>query len=360
VDAVITAASAAGWLLLILYFPSGLAALIAPVRERVIRGLVRLAGHSPDALLEEIEPSTASPQPAIATAAAVESANGRDHVIQAIPRVLLGVDGLSKSYGGVRAVKDVTFEVQQGSTVGLIGPNGAGKTTLFELIAGFVRPDAGTVWFDGDTISRPLALHPRFRLQLNRSAEYRGRRGLVRSFQDAALFPTMSVLEVVMLAFERVLPTTLIGAVAGSQERERAKRDKAAELIRSTGLQPYIHKQVQELSTGTRRIVEIACLIALEPRLLLLDEPSSGIAQRETEALGELIVDVKERLDCTVMVIEHDIPLVMSISDRIIAMESGRIICDGSPAEVRADARVVESYLGGDVRAIARSGAAIS
>jgi ABC-type branched-subunit amino acid transport system ATPase component len=180
---------------------------------------------------------------------------------------------------------------------------------------------------------------------------------VVRSFQDPALFSTMTVLETVMLAQEGRVPTTLFGSVVGSQELERPKRAQARDLIVAMGLEPYMHKQIQELSTGTRRIAELCCLLALQPRLLLLDEPSSGIAQRESEALGGLLRRIKEHLSATMIVIEHDIPLVMGISDRVAAMESGRIIKVGSPAEVRNDPRVVEAYLGADVTAIERSGA---
>jgi ABC-type sulfate/molybdate transport systems ATPase subunit len=121
------------------------------------------------------------------------------------------------------------------------------------------------------------------------------------------------------------------------------------------GLHGYRNTQVRELSTGSRRIVELTCLVALEPVLLLLDEPSSGIAQRETEALGDVLTRLKAELDLTLVVIEHDIPLVMRLADRMIAMESGRVLADGTPAEIRSDQRVIESYLGGDVRAIERS-----
>ncbi|MBV9255693.1 MAG: ATP-binding cassette domain-containing protein, partial [Actinobacteria bacterium] len=129
----------------------------------------------------------------------------------------------------------------------------------------------------------------------------------------------------------------------------------ARELVGAMGLDAYRNKQIQELSTGTRRITEIACLLALRPSLLLLDEPSSGIAQRETEALGRLLKDIKEQLDLTLLVIEHDIPLIMGLSDRIVAMDAGRVIAVGPPDEVRVNPLVVEAYLGGSVAAIERS-----
>jgi ABC-type branched-subunit amino acid transport system ATPase component len=139
---------------------------------------------------------------------------------------------------------------------------------------------------------------------------------------------------------------------------EKRRDERAREIVRLMGLDGYRHKPCGELSTGTRRITEIACMLALEPSLLLLDEPSSGVAQRETEALGELLERVKSYLGTTLIVIEHDMPLIMGLSDRIIAMESGKVIADGSPDEVRSDARVIESYLGGDLRTIERSGLA--
>jgi ABC-type branched-subunit amino acid transport system ATPase component len=142
---------------------------------------------------------------------------------------------------------------------------------------------------------------------------------------------------------------------AGSSVARRRKQARAKELIAMMGLNRWRDKPTAELSTGTRRVVELACMIALDPVVLLLDEPSSGMAQRETEMLGHILTPLKEQLDITLVLIEHDIPLVMSLSDRILAMESGGIIADGTPNEVRIDARVVESYLGGDIAAIERS-----
>ena len=163
------------------------------------------------------------------------------------------------------------------------------------------------------------------------------------------------MIDTASLAFERVAPTSFFRSALGLRGTERDKDRMARELVGAMGLDAYRNKQIQELSTGTRRITEIACLLALQPSLLLLDEPSSGIAQRETEALGRLLRDVKDELDLTLLIIEHDIPLIMGLSDRIVAMDAGAVIAAGRPDDVRADPLVVTAYLGGTVEAIDRS-----
>ena len=353
VDSTFLAAQAAGWLLLILYVPGGLAALVQPLRDRAAGALARMAGIAAEAApVDQPEPGEAT----LSSAAAPDLGRPEARPLTEAGTALLIADRLLKRYGGVTAVDGVSLEVREGETLGLIGPNGAGKTTLFELLSGFNQPDSGTITYAGKRLERTLSLRGRVVLRRSMGPEQRGRLGLVRSFQDASLFPTMTVEEVLMLALERWRPSTMFASVVGSSELERPKRARAAELVEMMGLQAFARKPISELSTGTRRIAELGCMIALSPRLLLLDEPSSGIAQRETEALGDLLRRVKSHLGATLVVIEHDIPLVMGLADRVIAMESGRIIAEGAPADIRRNQLVIESYLGGDINTIERSG----
>ncbi|HET7722361.1 MAG TPA: ABC transporter ATP-binding protein, partial [Acidimicrobiales bacterium] len=263
---------------------------------------------------------------------------------------LLTAEGISVRYGGVRALDGVSIAVEPGEILGLIGANGAGKTTLFECIAGFNRPVAGTITFDGHDITAA-------------TPEHRARLGLIRSFQDARLFESLTVFQTLLVAQEKRRPSALLADVAGlpgTRRTERAKAAAADELLATMGLTAYRDRLVAELSTGTRRITELACVLALEPRLLLLDEPSSGIAQREVEALGALLRRIKETTGCTMLVIEHDMPLVMGMADRIVALESGRFLAEGTPAEIQVHPGVIASYLGSTAETIHRSGTAPS
>jgi ABC-type branched-subunit amino acid transport system ATPase component/ABC-type branched-subunit amino acid transport system permease subunit len=331
------AASSLGWLFLILRYPGGIAQAIQPLRNAVIGLLARLSGVGPDDPVPEAESAMASARPGTLAPRRAAPAAGEGSA------PLLKVAAVSKRFGGVQAVDEVSLEVRSGEIVGLIGPNGAGKTTLFELISGFTRPDRGRVIFDGRDVSRD-------------GPEVRGRAGLVRSFQDAALFPTMTVFDTLMVSMERRHPTRTGPSLVGLERRERAQREEVRHLVSAMGLDPFVDKQIGALSTGTRRITELACVVALEPKLLLLDEPASGIAQRETEALGDFILQLTETLQLTVVIIEHDIPMVMRLARRVLAMESGKLIANGTAEEVRNDPRVVESYLGLDPTAIDRSG----
>lgn len=332
------AATALGQLLIIMYLPGGLGSLVAPARDRIAGVLARRAGI-------DVEHAYAAERGFGSSAGGTRELppSARPAPRRLRPsRTVLQATSLSKSFGGVHAVREVSFSVTEGETLGLIGPNGAGKTTTFELLAGFTRADAGSVRFHGRDVTY---LGP----------EARGRLGLIRSFQDAALFPTLTVLECVELALERLHPTRLLPSLLGWSRAERHRRDTANQLIAWMGLERYRSSQIHELSTGTRRITELACLVALQPTVLLLDEPSSGIAQRETEALGALLHKLKRELGLTLIIIEHDIPLIMSLADRIICLSNGELIASGAPDLVRRDPAVVEAYLGGSLDAINRS-----
>jgi ABC-type branched-subunit amino acid transport system ATPase component/ABC-type branched-subunit amino acid transport system permease subunit len=334
------AATSFGQLLILMYLPGGLGSLVTPLRDRIAALLARRAGVDVAAAYAaehgfDDNRAGAGPAPQLSRARRHRSHGG----------VLLRAEGLRKSFGGVHAVRGVSFEVRDGETLGLIGPNGAGKTTTFELLAGFTKVDAGTVTYGGRDVT-------------SFGPEARGRLGLIRSFQDAALFPTLTVLECVELALERVQPTRFLPALLGLPGGEKRRRERAEELVAWMGLERYRSSQIQELSTGTRRITEIACLVALQPHVLLLDEPSSGVAQKETEALGALLARLKKELDLTLVIIEHDIPLIMGMADRIVCMADGEVISAGTPEHVRHDPVVVEAYLGGSLTAIERSSGA--
>ena len=331
------AATQFGDLLIILFLPGGIASAATPLRDRFVTWVGERHGVHVD-LKRDVEFPAAGEQ--VAAVTPVLSQTSRPAVSAG---TLLVARDLHKRFGGVMAVRGVSFSVKAGETLGLIGPNGAGKTTTFELLSGFTTADSGSVVFDHQDVT-------------SQSPEARARLGLIRSFQDAALFPTMTVLETVKLGMERSRPSGLLAAVSGLRLAEKAKENRAREVISAMGLDRYRDRQIQQLSTGTRRITEIACLVALEPTLLLLDEPSSGIAQRETEALGALLQRLKSELALTLVVIEHDIPLIMGISDRIVAMADGQVICVGTPDVVRSHPAVVDSYLGGSIAAIERSG----
>lgn len=261
---------------------------------------------------------------------------------------VLEVSEISVSYGGVRAVDDVTFSVERGSIVGFIGPNGAGKTTVFDAICGFVQTDGGRVWLEGRDIA-------------DLTPSERARLGLGRSFQDARLFSSLTVAETLSCAFERHSrredPVSTMLWLPWVSSRERAVAARVEEIIDLMGLGAFRDKFISELSTGSRRVVDLACVIAHEPVVLLLDEPSSGMAQKETEAMGPLLLRVKEATGCTMLLVEHDMPLVTSVSDELIALETGRVVVSGKPEDVTTDPRVIEAYLGTDERVVARSGA---
>ena len=267
---------------------------------------------------------------------------GRTHPVS------LSLDNVSVSFGGVQAVRDVSFDVREGEIVGIIGPNGAGKTTVLDIISGFNPGATGKVFIGGTDVSE---LSPFERAVL----------GLGRSFQDARLFPSMTVRQTIATALERHIPVRdPISAMVLSPaigQSERWIDEQVTRLIDLMRLGAYADKFVGELSTGTRRIVDLACSLAHDPNVLLLDEPSSGIAQRETEALGPVLLDIRDQTGAALVVIEHDMPLITGISDRLVALELGAVVAIGTPQEVVTNERVVEGYLGSNEATIMRSGA---
>jgi branched-chain amino acid transport system ATP-binding protein len=288
--------------------------------------------------------STNGSAPAVAVTAEPEpNGNARGDT----PRPLLEVDHVSVSFGGIRAVDGVTMTLGSREIVGIIGPNGAGKTTLLDMISGFTRVERGRVLLAGGDVT-------------HMAPDERARIGLGRSFQDARLFPSLTVAETIAVAYDRwvavkdpIHPMLRLPAYVDSEDAVATRVD---ELIALFELEAFRDKFVGELSTGSRRVVDLAAVVAHTPAVLLLDEPSSGIAQRETEALGPLLVRLRDELGCSIVVIEHDMPLIRSISDRLIALESGMVISEGSPDDVLVDPTVVESYLGNTASVIARSG----
>jgi ABC-type branched-subunit amino acid transport system ATPase component len=244
-------------------------------------------------------------------------------------------------------VDHASLEVSNGEVVGLIGTNGAGKSTLMNAVGGFVG-SSGSVSLLGEEVGET-------------SAGYRASLGLGRTFQAATLFPELTVIETLLVALEAKERTRVVATALGlpsARRHDRVARARVGELVDFLGLGEYRDSYVSDLSTGTRRVVELAGLLALDARVLCLDEPTAGLAQRETEAFGPLIRTVQKELSSSVLVIEHDMPLIMSISDRVYCLEAGQVIAEGPPSAIRDDPIVIASYLGTEERAIARSGAA--
>jgi len=262
--------------------------------------------------------------------------------------VVLEAHGLRCRFGGVEALRGVDLTVHAAEIVGIIGANGAGKTTFFDALSGFVPLTAGTVRLAGQDVT---LLGP----------DARARLGLTRSFQDARLFSALTVRESILLAMERhgaVRSAAMSALWLPPVRQSEAKLKRRADLlIEVLGLQRYADWFVGELSTGTRRIADIACTMAAEPDVLLLDEPSSGVAQAEVQELGPLLQRLRAETGCAMLVIEHDMSLIATVSDRLVAMELGTVMSEGRPEDVLSDARVVASYLGTSKEAIARTAA---
>jgi ABC-type branched-subunit amino acid transport system ATPase component len=325
--------SGVGILVLLLYFPGGLVQILYSGRDAVFAALAKRRSEAPTAANDLAKPV---PLPTALPA--------RPDVAPEMVTVLQTTN-VSVRFGIRRVLDDVSIEVGRGEVVGLIGSNGAGKSTLMNAIGGYVGSSGAVELF-----GRPVqGLRP------HRRAAF----GLGRTFQDAALYGDLTVAETVQIAVEtraraHLVPVVL--ALPAARRAERAKQAHAHEILDFLGLGAYADRFVSELSTGMRRIVDFACLLASDAKMLCLDEPTAGIAQRESEAFAPLLLQVQRELDASMLVIEHDMPLVMSISDRIYCLEAGSVISCGRPDEVRNDPLVVASYLGTDVEAIERSG----
>jgi ABC-type branched-subunit amino acid transport system ATPase component len=258
----------------------------------------------------------------------------------------LSVEGLSVRFGGVHALNGVSFEAEAGAIVGLIGANGSGKTTTLDVISGLVGPQGGAVRLDGTDLAEYL---PEERLGV----------GMVRSFQDCRLFPELTVLDVLLLSEDArqevsVLPTTL--RLPWARRAERRKLQSVDEVIAAFGLERFRHHRTSELSTGTRRVVDLASIVLAKPRILLLDEPTAGIAQREAEAFIPLLRRLHQVADTTIVLVEHDVPLVFELCSTVVVMELGRVVAVGTPNVIRADPKALAAYLGASDEALMASG----
>jgi branched-chain amino acid transport system ATP-binding protein len=259
----------------------------------------------------------------------------------------LEVRGVSLQFGGNAALIDVTMHADHGEIVGIIGPNGAGKTTLFDVISGFLRPDDGVVELAGVDVT-------------GRTAAARARLGLGRSFQDSRLFSGLTVRDALAVSLERFIdvgdPFNAILRLPTQVRTEAAVAHRVHELIDLFGLGAFADNLVSELSTGSRRLVDLAAVVAHQPSVVLLDEPSSGVAQREVEAMIDLLRNVRAQLDATLIIVEHDITFIAGLADRLVAMDRGSVLVSGEPDAVLGSREVAEAFLGTDPLARSRSG----
>lgn len=243
---------------------------------------------------------------------------------------------MTLSFGEVVALNDVSIEVGHREIVGLFGPNGAGKSTLLDAICGHLRRVSGRVTLFGRDAS---TLGP----------DRRARLGLGRTYQDGGIFPGLTVREALQVGAAGARPVGFTGSLMNApwvRFNERALRARADEVVDQCGLGPWVDTLIAHLSTGTRRVCDLAIQLAASSRLLLLDEPTAGLAPGEVESVGRLLRHLRNGVGCSILVVEHDLPFLMSLADRLYAMESGGILCDGPPADVRNHPAVLASYLG--------------
>ncbi|MBV8692976.1 MAG: branched-chain amino acid ABC transporter ATP-binding protein/permease, partial [Actinobacteria bacterium] len=323
----------AGLVGVLLAYPTGLAGAFQSLWERV---LDRVAARHTE----------------VTTTSRADGKGTLDHLPRRPTRTALDgapplvTDGVALRFGGIQALDAAGIRVGEREIVGLIGTNGAGKSTLLNAISGALRPNAGVINVFGHEVA-------------DLPAEFRSGFGVARSFQHARLFPGLTVCEAIQAVLGAGHRVGIVSSAVGTpwaRDVERRTEAEARALIGRFNLTPWADTLTSELSTGTRRICDLAMQVATRPKLLLLDEPTGGVAQRDCEVFGPLLRDIRDEFGCSILIVEHDMPMLMGLCDRVYAMEAGAVIAEGTPAEVRADPRVIASYLGTDEKAIARSG----
>jgi branched-chain amino acid transport system ATP-binding protein len=262
-------------------------------------------------------------------------------------QTVLSIEHVGVQFGGLVAISDMNFDVGQGEIVSLIGPNGAGKTTAFNVMTGFLAPTKGAVKYCGQDL-RGLKPHAIADL------------GLIRTFQRTSVFPNDTVFDNVLIGLHRQSKLGLLAAILrlpSARASEQAVRVRAAELVRLVGLEARAHELAGSLSYGEQRLVGVALALAAQPKMLLMDEPVSGMNASETHTFVQLIRRIRDS-GITILLVEHDMPMVMSVSDRIVVLNYGRIIAEGPPEEIRKNPAVIEAYLGQSAKDVVKEVAA--